>query len=120
MAQTRKRRRRKHRGTPAGTIERRGRTSKAHAGRAAGSARRMTAAERREARLNREPTWSASFQRAGIAALILLVFVSLVQHNVAAGAVLAAFSLVLYVPLGYYFDRLLWQRRMRKRQGGGR
>ena len=71
MAQTRRKRRTKHRGTPAGTIETRGRTG-----------RPPTAAERkkqdrvgaRERRLNTPPTWKSSATRAVIAAGLVFIF----------------------------------------------
>ena len=71
MAQTKNKRKRKHRGTPAGTIERAGRT---------GSSRTRTdakqiARERRAERLNREPTWRGSVNRAAIAAAVFGVLV---------------------------------------------
>jgi Flp pilus assembly protein TadB len=113
MAQTKKKRRRKHRGTQAGTIERPGRT-----GRPSGSrpATRADARQKRQARFDKEPTWRSSLNRAAFAALILAIFVSVVQKNVPAGVVLGALALVIYVPMSYYTDRALWRRRQRQKQ----
>jgi hypothetical protein len=126
MAQTR--RKRKHRGTPAGTVEARGRTSKpAGSGskpKAKGSAARpqakMTPAERRDLRLNTPPTWRGAVNRAGFAAAILVIFIGVVQGQWATAVIMGAFAMLLYVPLSYYTDRALYSRRQRKKQGTGR
>jgi hypothetical protein len=117
MAQTRKKRRRKHRGTQAGNIERPGRTGRPSGSRPASRAEaKQTAQQRRLERMDREPTWRSSLNRAGFAAAILAIFVSVVQKNVAAGVVLGVLALIIYVPMSYYTDRALWRRRMRKKQ----
>jgi Flp pilus assembly protein TadB len=125
MAKTSKKRRRKHRGTPAGTIEARGRTSKPPADvkrrpqTASKSSTGQTARERRMARLDEPPTWRGSLNRAGFAAAILAIFITVVQKNIAAGLILGVFALVIYVPMSYYTDLALYRRRQRKKQAGG-
>ena len=126
MAQTRRKRKRRHRGTQAGTIERAGRTSKpppSSAKRTKGSTKvegRALAQQRREERANREPTWRGAFNRAGFAAIILVIFISVVQKNIAQGVVMGVFALVIYVPLSYYTDMALYRRRQRRKQTAGR
>jgi Flp pilus assembly protein TadB len=125
MAQTKKKRRRKHRGTQAGNIERPGRT-----GRPGGSGPRGRPATKQEARdiarqkrqerFDKEPTWRGSLNRAAFAAAILAIFVSVVQKNVAAGVVLGLVAMIIYVPMSYYTDRALWRRRQRQKQQGSR
>jgi Flp pilus assembly protein TadB len=118
MAQTKKKRRRsKHRGTQAGTIERPGRTGRPTGDRPAPKGdSRAAARQRRQERFDREPTWRSSLNRAAFASAILAIFVSVVQKNVAAGVVLGVLALVIYVPMSYYTDRALWRRRMRQKQ----
>jgi hypothetical protein len=122
MAQTRKRRRRKHRGTQAGTIEtpgRTGRTSRARTTTAKPRTRaeaRDVARQKRQARFDEPPTWRGSLNRALVAAAILTVFISVVQKNVAAGVILGAFAVVIYVPMSYYTDLWLYRRRQRQKQ----
>jgi Flp pilus assembly protein TadB len=116
MAQTKKKRRRKHRGTQAGTIETPGRT-----GRPTGSARRPASSKadaraRRQARFDKEPTWRGSVNRAAFASAILAIFISVVQKNVAAGVILGVLAMAVYVPMSYYTDRMLWRRRQRQKQ----
>jgi hypothetical protein len=131
MAQTRRKRKHKHRGTPAGTIERRGRTSKPPesssstrkpATRSTGTSggRKLTAAERREQRLSEPPTWRGALNRAAFAAAILVLFISVVQKNIAQGVVMGVFALAIYVPMSYYTDLALYRRRQRKRQQAAR
>ncbi len=112
MAQTKKKRTRKHRGTPAGTIERAGRTGSS---RTRGDAKQI-ARDRRAERLNREPTWRGAVNRAAIAAAVFGVLVVVAfGREVASGAFLALFMFVLYIPLGYFTDRAIYNFRQRKR-----
>ena len=117
MAQTKKKRRRKHRGTQAGNIERPGRTGRPSGSRPASKEdARAIAREKRQARIDREPTWRSSLNRAAFAAAILAIFVSVVQKNVAAGIFLGLVAMLVYVPMSYYTDRALWRRRQRQKQ----
>src|SRR3954454_246161 len=126
MAQTRRKRKRRHRGTQAGTIERAGRTRKppaVSAKRTKGSTKvdgRNVAQQRRAERANREPTWRGAFNRAAFAAIILVIFISVVQKNVAQGFVMGVFALAIYVPLSYFTDTALYRRRQRRKQAGSR
>jgi Flp pilus assembly protein TadB len=126
MAQTRRKRKRRHRGTQAGTIERAGRTSKPPAvssKRTKGSTKvegRALAQQRREDRLNNPPTWRNALNRAAFAAVILVIFITVVQKNIAQGVVMGVFALVIYVPLSYYTDLALYRRRQRRKQASSR
>ena len=113
MAQTRKRRTRKHRGTPAGTIERAGRTGRP---RTAGEAKQI-AKQRRDERLNKPPTWRGAINRAAIAAVVFgILVVLLFGQEPAQGAVLAALMFLLYIPLSYATDTMVYRFRQRRRQ----
>lgn len=124
MAQTKKKRSRKHRGTPAGTVDRPARTGQSKSkGNGKGQAKgkgatnqKQAARDRRAERMNREPTWKGSINRAAIAAAVFGVLVILVfQRPIQAGVTLAAFMFVLYIPLGYLTDRAVFNFRKRKR-----
>src|SRR4051812_50058058 len=71
MAQTKRKRRSKHRGTPAGTIESRGRTGRKPKDEERG--KRNTGAKRD--RFAKPPSWRGAMTRAGIAAGIFPVAV---------------------------------------------
>jgi Flp pilus assembly protein TadB len=118
MAQTKKKRRRKHRGTQAGNIERAGRTGRPSGGRPASKAQARDVA--RQNRLDKEPTWRGSVNRAAFASVILAIFISVVQKNVPAGIVLGIVAMIVYIPMSYYTDRALWRRRQRQKQQRGR
>jgi Flp pilus assembly protein TadB len=106
-------RRRKHRGTQAGTVEARGRTSRPQA--SAKAAAPKTARERREARMNQPPSWRATVTRALIGAVLIGVVgaVSTKHNKAAVGVVFAIVGFLLYVPSMYYFDRYMYRRRQR-------
>jgi hypothetical protein len=111
MAQTKRKRTRKHRGTPAGTIERAGRTGRPQTREDA----KQIARRRREERLNKPPTWSGAVNRAAIAAVVFGVLVILAfQKPVEQGAPLAALMFLLYIPLGYATDKAIYNWRRRK------
>ena len=116
MAQTKKKRRRRHRGTQAGTIETPGRTGKPVAAERRPAARGTTARQRRENRFDKEPTWRSSLNRAAFAAVILAVFIAVTQKNLVQAVVLGLLAMLLYVPMSYYTDRMLWRRRQRQKQ----
>jgi hypothetical protein len=114
MAQTKRKRRSKHRGTAAGTIEARGRTSRPPA---AADKKKQARVEARERRLNTPPTWRGSATRAGLAAVFLFVLIALTQkkNGVSAAATFAVIAFLLYVPLGYYLELVMYRRRQRNR-----
>jgi len=114
MAQTKKKRTRKHRGTPAGTIERAGRTGRPTGTRQDG---KSLARQRREERLNKPPSWKSSVTRAAIAAAVFGVLVVVLFGRNAGGAVaLALLMFFLYIPLGYGTDLMIYRFRQRKKQ----
>jgi hypothetical protein len=115
MAQTKRKRTRKHRGTPAGTIERAGRTGRPQTREEA----KQIARERRKQRLDTPPTWKGAANRAAIAAAVFGALVVLAfGRSVAEGAILAGFMFLLYIPLGYVTDLTIYRFR-RRRKGGG-
>jgi Flp pilus assembly protein TadB len=118
MAQTRRKRRSKHRGTPAGTIEARGRTGRPPT---AEERKRQTRVSAREKRLNTPPTWKSSITRAMLAAVLVFAFLLLTakgKNKVAVALAFTAVALLVYIPAGYYLELVLYRRRMRKKAVG--
>jgi Flp pilus assembly protein TadB len=118
MAQTKRKRRSKHRGTPAGTIEARGRTGRPSTPEERKKQAKMTARERR---LNTPPTWKSSITRASLAAVFVFAFLALTSkgHNrVAVAATFAVLALAVYIPAGYYLELYLFRRRQRRKAQG--
>ncbi|HEY2142487.1 MAG TPA: hypothetical protein VGG98_10565 [Solirubrobacteraceae bacterium] len=120
MAQTKRKRQTKHRGNAAGVVESRGRTGRKPTaaekrGPAPGEAARVR--EKQIARQDRKPTWRGAFYRSmAAAALMLLVSLFLIKKPAQA---IALFPVVLlgYVPISYYSDMWLYNRRMRRKAG---
>ena len=114
MAQTKRKRTRKHRGTPAGTIERAGRTGRPQTREDA----KQIARQRRQERFDTPPTWKSAINRAAIAAAVFGVLVVLAfGRSMAQGVILAGFMFLLYIPLGYVTDSMIHRYRLRKKQG---
>jgi hypothetical protein len=114
MAQTKRKRTRKHRGTPAGTIERAGRTGRPQTREEA----KKIARQRRSERLDTPPTWKSAVNRAAIAAALFGVLVILAfGRSVAQGVILAGFMFLLYIPLGYVTDTTIYRIRQRRKAG---
>jgi len=114
MAQTKKKRRSKHRGNAAGVVESRGRTG-----------RRPTVEERKTAdkqqarrdRMNRPPTWQAATQRAALAAILFgALLVVAFGQDVGQALAMTCVVFLFYIPLGYYTDAWLYGRRQKKIQ----
>ena len=111
MAQTKRKRTRKHRGTPAGTIERAGRTGRPQTREDA----KHIARQRRQDRLNKPPSWRSAVNRAAIAAVVFGVLLVLAfGRSPDEAAALAAFIFLLYIPLGYATDKAIYTYRRRK------
>ena len=111
MAQTKKRRRRKHRGTQSGRVDRRQRGRPRNRQEARARARGVGAA-----RFERPPTWRGAINRALIAAAIFTVLLIVAfGRPVAAAVAFGVAMLAFYIPMGYLIDNMIWRRRLRAR-----
>jgi hypothetical protein len=111
MAQTKRKRRTKHRGNAAGSIESRGRT-----GRKPTAAETKTAA--REARRRKPPTWNGAALKALAMSVLLFILVKTGllgnQSTWGQAAFLAIMALVIYTPLAYITDKWVYNRLQRQ------
>jgi hypothetical protein len=116
MAQTKRKRRTKHRGNAAGVVESRGRTGRRPTEEELRKASRQSAAERRR---SKPPTWNSAFVKAGLMAALLFVFtrVGLLGSNatIAQSITICLFAVLLYTPIAYVTDRWVYQRAQRKK-----
>ena len=122
MAQTKRKRRTKHRGNAAGSVEARGRT-----GRPSPNAPKRANGSGSAAKGGRPPIKPATLKRAAIkaAGFAVLLFV-LTQLGIfggnqtpGSGALLAVLSFLLYTPLVFATDRWAYSRDQRRRQATG-
>jgi len=108
VAQTKRKRKRKHRGTQGGSISTR-------SNRRPRSRDEARAQARRSSELKREqpPTWQGALKRSLIMSAILFVLMAfLVGQPIASSAFLSIVMVGIYTPAGYYLERFLYGRRM--------
>jgi hypothetical protein len=118
VAQTKRKRRTKHRGNAAGVIESRGRTGRKPTADERKSQSRQSAQQRREERMSRPPTWQGAAQRAAIATVIFVVLLLVIfREPIGRVIALSGFILLLYIPMGYYTDLFIYRRRQAKKLG---
>ena len=115
MAQTK--RKRKHSGTAAGTVEKAAHNRSTRKAAAA----KPTAREAREARMMRPPSWRSAANKAGIAALVFgIALILIFKRPVAESLIWTVIVFFFYTPLGFWTDRAVYNRRVRakaKRDG---
>jgi hypothetical protein len=114
MAETKKRRKGKKRGTQGGRVD-----NKPRAGR---PRNREEAKNRAKSKRNvpvkgdNPPTWRGSVLRGLIAAVVFFIALILIfKKPVGTSAAFGAFMLAFYIPAGYFIDMALWRKRERAR-----
>ena len=114
MAQTRKKRRRKHRGTQGGRIDTNRRTSRPRS-REEAKARARASRKPGPRSTCRRPGAGRLLRGAGAAVIFAILLLVIFSRPIGAALALGAFMLVFYIPAGYYIDMALWRRRERAR-----
>ena len=119
MAQTKRKRRSKHRGNAAGKVEARGRTSRPV---------QLSKAEQKKAdrersrndRMSKPPTWNSALIKAAAMAGLLFVFTQIGLFGkdtpIGQSLFLALFAMILYTPLAYATDKFVYGRAQKRRQ----
>lgn len=116
MAQTKKKRRRKRRGTQGGRIETNPRRGRPRTREEAKARARSGGKKSGQPKADLPPTWRGSATRGLVAAVIFAVLLlAIFKRPAGVSVAFAAFMLVFYVPAGYYIDTTLWRRRERAR-----
>jgi hypothetical protein len=114
VAQTKKKRQRKRRGTQAGSIETKRRTRPRNRAEARSQARAGKGS--RMVKGDRPPTWKGATIRGLIASAVFVIALMLIFSRPLGGSLaIGALMLVFYIPAGYYMDLFLWRRRERQR-----
>lgn len=115
MAQTKKKRTRKKRGTQAGNID----TSRRSRPKSRAEARSQAKSGGRGRSIQKgdhPPNWRGAFFRGLIASAIFVVLLILLfGRPVGSSLMIGLLMLVFYIPAGYYMDLFLWRRRERQR-----
>jgi Flp pilus assembly protein TadB len=112
MAQTKRKRRTKHRGNAAGTVEARGRTGRPPT---AEERKKQQRATRGQARQPKPPTWKSAIRKAALATCLIFVFLLITnKFRVVPALVFALVAMLLYIPSGYYLDSWIYRRYQRK------
>ena len=116
MAQTKRKRRTKHRGNAAGSIEARGRTGRKPTADEVKKDARQSARDRRM----KPPTWNSAALKAGAMA-VLLFFLTQIgllgsETSITQGLFLSAMALIIYTPLAYTTDKWVYSRMLKRQQ----
>jgi hypothetical protein len=112
MAQTKRKRRSKHRGNAAGTVEARGRTGRPPT---AEERKKQDRTKRSAARVPKPPTWNAAIKKALLATGFIFIFLLVTnKFRVVPALIFAVLAMLLYIPSGYYLDGYMYRRYLRK------
>lgn len=116
MAQTKKKRQRKRRGTQGGRVDANRRPGRPRSREEAKARARASRKGKAGPKVDLPPTWRGAALR-GVVAAVIFTFLLLLLFKRAPGAAfgLGAFMLVFYIPAGYYIDLTMWRRRERGR-----
>jgi hypothetical protein len=114
MAQTKKKRRRKHRGTQGGRIDRRPARGRARSRAEAQARARNRSKKKGGPRVPEPPSWSSALKKGGIAAVLFVALLALFGQSPAAALGVGVLMLGFYVPMAFLLDRFMYQRYVRK------
>jgi hypothetical protein len=120
MAQTKKKRRRKHRGTQGGRIDTRPSRGRPRSRAEAQARARSRGGKKRNTgksgeRVPNPPSWSSAAKKGGVAAILFVGLLALIGSN-PVGTVIAgaAIGIFFYIPMAYLMDRFFYNRYLRK------
>ena len=113
MAQTKKKRRRKHRGTQGGSIDRRPARGRARS-RSEARARAKSRSKKRDPRTPNPPSWNGALKKGGIASVLFFGLLAIMGQPPVSSALIAFLMTGFYVPMAYLMDRFFHMRHQRK------
>jgi len=117
MAQTKKKRRRKHRGTQGGRIDTRPSRGRPRSRAEAKSQARSRGAKKKGKGGPRVPepaNWSSALKKGAVAAVLFVGLLALMGQNPLTSLVVGLAMLGFYVPMAFLLDRFIYQRYLRK------
>jgi hypothetical protein len=116
MAQTKKKRRRKRRGTQGGRIDTRPARGRARSRAEAQARARQRGKKKPGDRTPSPPSWSSALKKGGVAAVLFVGLLALFGQNPIASLLVGVVMLGFYVPMAFLLDRFFWQRHLRKEE----
>jgi hypothetical protein len=122
MAQTKRKRRRKHRGTQGGRVDTRpkGRPRTRAEAKQRAQSRGKSGSRRRAAAQGRTvnpPSWrSAALKGLAIAVFFFAIITFAFGEPVASSAILSTVMVAFYIPMAYYTDSFFYNRQLRKQE----
>jgi hypothetical protein len=117
MAQTKRKRRRKHRGTQGGRIDTRPARGRARSrGEAQARARNRAKRKKPGERVPQPPSWSSSLKKGGVAAVLFIGILALFGQNPLVALVSGIVILPAYTGMSYVLDRFMYQRYVRREE----
>ena len=114
MAQTKKKRRRKQRGTQGGRIDTRPARGRARSRAEAQSRARNRTKKKGGPRVPEPPSWSSALKKGGIAAVLFVGVITVFGQNPAVALGVGVLMLGFYVPMAFMLDRFVYHRHLRK------
>ena len=114
MAQTKRKRRRKHRGTQGGRIDRRPARGRARSRAEAQNRARSRAKKKDGPKVPDPPSWSGAFKKGAIASVLFVGILALMGQNPVAILAIGVFMLPFYAGMSFVMDRFFYQRYQRK------
>lgn len=114
MAQTKKKRRRKHRGTQGGRIDTRPARGRARSRAEAQSRARNRTKKKGGPRVPEPPSWSSALKKGGIAAALFVAVITVFGQAPAVALGVGVLMLGFYVPMAFTLDRFVYHRHLRK------
>jgi hypothetical protein len=115
MAQTKKKRRRKQRGTQGGRIDTRPARGRARSRAEAKSQARSRGKKKKSGpRVPEPPSWSSAVKKGGVAAVLFVGLLAFMGQNPLATVAVGVLMLGFYIPMAFLLDRFMFQRYVRK------
>jgi hypothetical protein len=116
VAQTKKKRRRKHRGTQGGRIDTRPARGRPRSRAEAQSRARSRGKKKPKPgdRTPKAPSWSSALKKGAVAAVLFVGLLAFMGQNPISSVLIGLLMLGFYVPMAYLLDRFFHQRHLRK------
>jgi ABC-type xylose transport system permease subunit len=114
MAQTKRKRRRKQRGTQGGRIDTRPARGRARSRAEAKAQARSRSKKKSGPRVPDPPSWSSAWKKGAVAAVLFVGLLAFMGQAPGVSLVVGVLMLSFYIPMAFLLDRFMYQRYLRK------